>query len=51
MRLSIYHITNILFHYYMIPRGEAQNWDCNMHYFINPPDHEGIRNKILNVLN
>ena len=35
----------------MIPIWEARNWDCNIHYFINSPDHEGIRNKILNVLN
>lgn len=30
---------------------EAKNWDCQTHYFINSQDHEGLRSKVLNVLN
>ena len=51
VRLSVYHLTNSLFHYYMVSLWESKNWDCNIHYFINSPDHEGLRCKVLNVLN
>lgn len=50
-KVSIYHTINALFHYYILSDEEFKNWTLNSSYFINAPDHESIRGKILNTLN
>lgn len=51
MRLSIHHIVNILFHFYIIQRSELSTWSYNNLYFISNPDYESMRGKVLNILN
>lgn len=50
-KVSIYHTINALFHYYILSEEDFRNWTSTDSYFINLPDHESIRGKILNTLN
>lgn len=51
VRLSIYHLINALFHYYIISATELRTWSCNHLYLVIPFEHESIRGKILNIIN
>jgi hypothetical protein len=51
IKLSIYHLVNALFHYYIMSAYELRTWSCNHLYFVAPPDHESLRGKVLNIIN
>ena len=51
VRVSMHHIVNVLFHFYMMQKSELQTWSYNSLYFIGNPDYESLRGKILNILN
>lgn len=51
VKLSLFHIINALFHYFILSAEEIETWHTNPLYYVSATEHESIRGKILSVLN